>query len=759
MWQMKRNEFDFSKALVEESLFTVGNGYLGIRGSFEEGYGSDEIRSIKGSYINGLYDRIPIVYGEYAYGFPLVQDKQPRTIDTQNCEIYLDGEMVNLSNNQHSNYERILDFKAGVSTRKYHYKTELGKTAKIEFIRLASLWVKNIFIYKIDIEYDGEIELRCNIFTDLKNYGDLSDPRVHSQDEKLMNTIFIKSDANKIHCLMQTSNTKIHQATIVDYRLVSDISYEIHHEIYNQTAITAIKSAQSMSLEKHCYFTDEIRFENPYDEAVSLSEKYANTSFSEFLSKQADFLSGFWSHSDVKIDSNDDVQTSIRFHIYQLLQSTGSDKYSNISAKGVSGEGYNGHYFWDTEIFVLPLLQMTQPLMARSLLEYRYNILPFAKRRAIELGHNKGAAYPWRTISGEECSGYFPAGTAQYHINADIAFSFIQYHQFNADYEFLVQMGAEVIIETGRIWLEIGNYHKDQFKINSITGPDEYTAMVNNNYYTNLLAKYHLKFASGLFDEFATVKSENLKTAFEKLCTRIGFNKKEALRMKEASNAMYLPYDKKLGIFAQDDSFLKKPMWPFLEKDESLYPLLLHYHPLTLYRHQVIKQADTVLAHFLLENGIDESSIKATFDYYEKITTHDSSLSSCIYGIMASRCGYYEKAYDYFKESIELDIENTHSNTKDGLHMANCAGAVLSVINGFSGFRISPNGISFRPYLPRHWKSYSYKIKYLNREIEVSISDKIKFTLLSGEAVAIKVWESSMELIDILIFDRKKDIP
>ncbi|HKL10271.1 MAG TPA: glycosyl hydrolase family 65 protein [Clostridia bacterium] len=758
MWQMKKNELDLSKVLVEESLFTLGNGYLGIRGSFEEGYGSDEICSNNASYINGLYDRVPISYGEYAYGFPLVQDKQPRIVDTQNCQIYLDGERVNLSNGQHSNYERILDFKAGVSTRKYHYETTIGKSAKISFIRLASLWVKNIFIYKIDVEYDGDIELRCSVCTDIKNSGYISDPRVHAQDVKLLNNIFLKSKANKIHCLMQTLKTKIHQATVIDHRVVSNTPYEINHEIDGQTAITSIKSTQSMSLEKHCYFTDGIRFIDPYDEAVSLSQKYADTPFKEFLSAQADFLAEFWSHSDVKIDSNDDIQTSIRFNIYQLLQSVGPDKYSNISAKGLSGEGYNGHYFWDTEIYVLPFLQMTQPHMARSLLEYRYNTLPFAKNRAMELGHNKGAAYPWRTISGEECSAYFPAGTAQYHINADIAFAFIQYHQFNADYDFLAKMGAEAIIETARIWLEIGNFSNDQFMINSVTGPDEYTAIVNNNYYTNLLAKYHLKFASKLFDEFKTVKTESLKTAFEKLCMRISFTKKEALHMKEASDAMCLPYDKELGIFEQDDSFLKKAMWPFSETDKSHYPLLLHYHPLTIYRHQVIKQADTVLAHFLLEDGIDEASIKASFDYYEKITTHDSSLSACIYGIMASRCGYLEKAYDYFKESINLDIKNTHSNTKDGLHMANCAGAVLSIINGFSGFRISQRGISFRPYLPKNWKSYSFKIKYLNREIEVSVSDNIKFTLLSGEPIPITVWGKSIKLKDQLIFDKKKDI-
>ncbi len=759
MWQMRRNKLDLSKLLVEESLFTVGNGYLGVRGSFEESYGSDEIHSIKGSYINGLYDRVPIVYGEYAYGFPLVQDKQPRIVDTQNCEIYLDNEKVNLSNNQHFDYERILDFQAGMSSRKYKYKTRLSKIAKIKFVRLASLWVKNIFIYKIDVEYDGEIELRCGINADVKNYGDVFDPRVGASNETLLENIFLISESNRIHCLMQTSNTQIHQSTIIDYNVASNHTYELTHEINNLNANTIIKSTESISLEKRCYFTDGLRFDNPYDESVKLAQKYTNTSFKEFLSKQSDFLSEFWSHSDITIESNDDTQMSIRFLIYQLLQSTGSDKYSNISAKGVSGEGYNGHYFWDTEIFVLPLLQMTQPRMAKSLLEYRYNILPFAKRRAKELGHDKGVSYPWRTISGQESSGYFPAGTAQYHINADIAFAFIQYHQFNADHEFLVQMGAEVIIETARIWLEIGNYHNKQFMINSVTGPDEYTAIVNNNYYTNLLAKYHLNFASELFNEFATLKSQNLKTAFQELCMRISFDKNEALRMKEASNAMYLPYDEELGIIAQDDSFLNKPMWPFSEKNKSLYPLLLHYHPLTIYRHQVLKQADTVLAHYLLENDIDESLIKATFDYYEKITTNDSSLSSCIYGIMASRCGYYEKAYAYFKESTQLDIENTHLNTKDGLHMANCAGAVLNVISGFSGFRISPNGISFRPYLPRRWKSYSYKIQYLNREIEVSISNNIQFTLLSGKPISIKVWNQSIELKNMLIFDNKKGIP
>ncbi len=755
MWQIKRNKLDISKVLVEESLFTVGNGYIGVRGSFEEGYGSGDIRPVGGSYINGLYDRVPISYGEYAHGFPLVQDKQPRMADTQSCEILLDGERVDLASGRHFDYERSLDFKRGISTRKYHYKTELGKTAKIEFIRLASFWVKNIFIYKINIEYDGEIELRCSVCADVKNCGEGSDPRMSPREAKLMDNIFLKQKSGKIHCLMKTSNTNIRQATVVDYRILSDTPGSIRHDIDRWAATTTIEGMLSISMEKRCFFTDGIRFSDPYDECVRLSEEYSETSFEKFLSAQADFLSAFWSRSDIKIDSDDGVQTAVRFNLFQILQSAGPDRHSNISAKGLSGEGYSGHYFWDTEIYILPLLQMTQPGMARSLLGYRFMTLPHAKRRALELGHCRGASYPWRTISGEECSGYFPAGTAQYHINADIAHSFIQYHQFNADYDFLASKGAEVIIETARIWLEIGNFHKGRFVVNSVTGPDEYTAIVNNNYYTNLMARYHLGFASALFDEFENIENETAKASFEGLCNRIGFDKEEALRMKKASDEMHLPYDEELGIFAQDDSFLSKPMWPFSEKSKSLSPLLLHYHPLTIYRHQVLKQADAVLAHFLLEEDIDEPSMIATFDYYEKITTHDSSLSSCVYGIMASRCGYFEKAYDYFTESINLDIEDTQSNTKDGLHMANCAGAVLSVINGFSGFRIGPKGISFRPYLPKNWKSYSFMIKYLGREINVSVSAVIKFTLLSGDPLPIRVWGKSVELKDVLLVDNE----
>ncbi len=753
MWRLERNAFIKDNLLVEESLFTSANGYLGVRGCFEEGYGLPDISSIRGSYINGLYDRVPITHAESAFGFPHIGDKQPRILDTQQCEVYLDGEKVLLSTEQFSNYSRTLDYKTGVSMRTFDFYTSNGKRAKLSFERLASFWIKNHFLYRISVEYDGLIQLGVFVDAGIENFTDKDDPRVATSHAKLMQCKELKFEGNRVSCLMETSSSKIAQATVVDYRVTGTDNYQITHTRIDNQIMTAIKANSSIVLEKVCTYTDQLRFENCYESAILLADKAVNYSFDTFLLHQAAYLDAFWEHSDIMIEGNAKHQSAIRFMLFQLLQSTGSDEFSNVSAKGLSGEGYEGHYFWDTEIYILPLLQMTEPVLAKNLLTYRYHILPFAKQRAFELGHKKGAAYPWRTISGIECSGYFPAGTAQYHINADIAYAFIQYYLFNNDIDFLAEMGAEVIYETARIWLEIGNYHDGVFMINSVTGPDEYTAIVNNNYYTNAMAKYHLHWAEAFYRILSASDKPDIVAMHTRLCERIGLDEHEILAMRDVSEAMFLPFDATHMINPQDDAFLQKPIWPF---EDSKYPLLLYYHPLTIYRHQVLKQADTVLAHFLLEAYTTETVIKNSYHYYEALTTHDSSLSACVHGIMASRIGETDKAFHYFEESIELDLENTHGNTKDGLHMANIAGTALSVISGFSGFRISETGISFRPECPSQWQSYQYRIRYRDREIEVTVGAKTTIRLLSGMPFDLKVWDLNYTLVDVLVFSNDR---
>jgi alpha,alpha-trehalose phosphorylase len=546
--------------------------------------------------------------------------------------------------------------------------------------------------------------------------------------------------------VLRTKTTGIDQATVISHLVESEHDYKITSVVKNNRVETIIKGSGKIVLEKKAVFTDGIRFESPLNLAEELSLSYRDWRYKDFKKDQIRVLDQYWTESDIVIEGNPRDQMALRFKLFHLLQSVGKDSFSNISAKGLSGEGYEGHYFWDTEIYVLPVLMFNQHEKAKELLSYRYRILPEARDRAKMLGHLRGAAYPWRTISGIECSGYFPAGTAQYHINADIAYAFIQYHLYTGDWSFIVAKGAEVILETARTWLEIGHHHKGAFQIHDVTGPDEYTAIVNNNYYTNAMAKYHLYWANKIYEELVGMTDSTLKASALEMLERIGFKNEEAQAMAFASEKMMLPFDEELNLYAQDDSFLSKPVWPFGNEAFSKRPLLLHYHPLTIYRHQVLKQADTVLAHFMLEDYADKVHIKNAYNYYEKLTTHDSSLSSCAYGIMASKCGMDDKAYDYFIKTINLDLEDTHKNTKDGLHMANIAGTALSVVAGFAGFRIKEQGMFFEPTCPSRWTGYKFKIHYQSRWLSIKVDRFITITLISGDPIPVYIGEKTYYL-------------
>lgn len=753
MWQLRSNELNKERLIVEESLFSIGNGYIGARGCFEE---APELLSgtIRGSYINGYYDRVPVLYSESAYGFPSIQDKQPRIMDTQTALVLLDGEKVEPHGARLRDYYRILDLQKGFTERGYIYRTAAGKEAKVQFKRLASFVERNIFCYEISVQYDGEIQIVSLLDADVSNHSDAKDPRVASGHAKLLETQQMFVEGSTAFCKVKTITTEISLLSRVEHEAMSNQEFipVTLHQVREHSITTTVNAKGQLRLQKKCIFVDGIRCSDIYNEALEISNIYQKHSFQDLLQLQQRYLDEFWEKSDIEVYGNQVIQEAVRFQLFQLLQSVGKDEISNISAKGLSGEGYEGHYFWDTEIYVLPLFQMTQPEIAKQLLSYRYHILPQAKARALELGHKKGAAYPWRTISGIECSSYFPAGTAQYHINADIAYGFIQYFLYHKDYAFMMKAAAEVILETARIWLEIGHWYKGAYHIDNVTGPDEYSAVVNNNYYTNVMAKYHLYWAHKLYD----ILMEHNEAEFTVLCNRIGLSMDEVAEMKRASDAMYLPYDEELGINAQDDSFLRKAVWDFEATSEEQYPLLLHFHPLTIYRYQVLKQADTVLAHFLLEQYADKAVIKRSFDYYEKITTHDSSLSSCIYGIMAAKCGYVDKSYQYFMKSVRLDIADEHGNTKDGLHMANLAGSCLGIINGFAGFRMTADYISIAPIVPKEFNGYRFKLCIADAWIEIKVAEDICIRLLQGEPVKLRVYEEEHLLDGILRLERKQ---
>lgn len=747
-WAIKRNDLTQQELLNLESLFSLGNGYLGVRGNFEEGY-SDDLTSIRGTYQNAFHDVTEITYGEKLHAFPEKQQKLLNIIDAQTIHLYFgdEEEHFSLFNGEIISYERNLCLDQGFTERLIHYRSPTGKEIKLHFRRLVSFTTRELFAIDIRIEpvnYTGRVKVVSTVNGDISNYANPQDPRVSTGHSKRLTVAKVGQQEQFVYVEDKTYVSNLSTACITRH----DISTN-HEEVVQTTDKLAevtfsFELSEPVHVTKFNVYTDTLRHnERLVEKGIELQKRISLQTFDQFLEEQKAYLDEFWKTADIIIKGDEYVQEGIRFNLYQLLQSVGRDKFSNIAAKGLSGEGYEGHYFWDTEIYMFPVFLMTKPDIAKQLLIYRYSILDGARQRAKEMGHSKGALFPWRTISGTECSAFFPAGTAQYHISADIAYSYIQYYLATNDDEFMINYGAELLFETARLWEDTGHYYEGQFRIDDVTGPDEYTCLVNNNYYTNVMAKHNLKWAAKAYKILKDIDPNSLN----ELTDRLDLERSEIQNWEKAAANMYLPYDKKLGINPQDDTFLKKAMWDFENTPEENYPLLLHYHPLALYRYQVCKQADTVLAHLLLEDEQDIETIRKSYDYYEKITTHDSSLSSAVYSIMASKVGYYEKAYDYFIETARLDLDNTHGNTKDGLHMANMGGTWISIIYGFGGLRLKDTGLSLAPIIPTKWMGYTFRLQYLGRELSIEITKvSVKIVLDRGNDLQITIYGKEVSL-------------
>jgi alpha,alpha-trehalose phosphorylase len=738
-WIIRDNSLNEEDLLKNESIFNVSNGYIGIRGNFEEGY-LKNYPTIRGTYINAFFEEAPIEYGEKAYAFPETMEKIVNITDAQNINILINGERFSLFNGTLKSLNRYLDMETGCYVRDIWWVSPMGKELKIKITRIASLKYLELFAIHYEIEkinFSDEVIIESEINGDVTNFTDESDPRVAAGHANILSVKSIVAQKDIIQVVSVTENSKISVAVTTKHSL--SVNYEVELLETDKTVKVIFKTEQGKNIiefTKYNVYTDSRRYKNIESQGIDIVEKISCEAFDQLLEKQRAYLKQFWSLADINILGDEKLELGLRYNLFQLLQAVGKDDKSNISAKGLSGEGYEGHYFWDTEIYILPFFTLCYPKLAKGLLKYRYTILDSARQRAREMGHKKGAAYPWRTITGKECSSYFPAGTAQYHINADIAYSYIQYYLATGDIGFIKEYGAEVVFETARIWLEIGHFHKGQFKIDAVTGPDEYTAVVNNNYYTNVMAKYNLKWASKLYYELLGKDPELLKN----LCNKISLTQVEIEGFVCAYKNMYMPYDEELKINAQDDSFLAKAVWDFENTPKEKYPLLLNFHPLTIYRYQVLKQADTVLAHFLVEDESDDQTIKNSYDYYEKITTHDSSLSCAAYSIMASKIGYIEKAYDYFIETARLDLDDTHENTKDGVHTANMGGTWMAIVYGFAGLRIKEDYVSLKPKLPENWKGLKFKFLYKDADIKVDVKkDKTEITVKCHDPINLKV--------------------
>jgi trehalose/maltose hydrolase-like predicted phosphorylase len=746
-WEIIETEFKPENNYRNESIFALGNGYIGMRGNFEEGYWGPPGTGLEGNYLNGFYESEIIKYPEIAYGFAEKSQTMLNVTNGKIIRLYLEDEAFGLFSGKIIEYRRILNLKTGSLERTIVWRSPEGRETKIEITRLVAFKNKHLgaISYRVTpLNFSGSIRLVSALNGDVTNLTAGADPRLGSGLQGRVLSIENQVAEQGFGSLQQqTQHSGLALVCAMKNHIETDYEYHLESNITDTTvSVTYTVNAEQ---QKPIQFYKYLSYVTSQDYApTELLEKAKAVvihgeqhGFENLQAEQADYLADFWDDADIVIKGDALLQQGVRFNMFHLLQSAGSDGKTNIAAKGLTGEGYEGHYFWDTEMYVVPFFLHIHPKISRKLLEHRYSILEQAKQRARQMSHPKGALFAWRTINGEECSAYFPAGTAQFHINADIAFAIKRYIDATGDHSFMIEYGAEILFETARFWVDYGDFiprKGGKFCINGVTGPDEYTAVVDNNCYTNLMAKENLQNAY----DAAQWMQRNATDQYQQLVVKIGLGEQEQEQWKRAADEMYIPYDDALGIYKQDDSFLDKAPWDFANTPPENYPLLMHYHPLVIYRHQVCKQADFVLALFLLGHKFTQEEKKRSFDFYEKVTTHDSSLSTCIFSIIASEIGYVDRAYQYFMNTARMDLDDFYGNVKDGVHIANMAGTWMCVVNGFGGMRTHADTLSLSPYLPAAWDEYTFKVNYKGCTLKVTVNkSQITYELLKGSQLEI----------------------
>jgi alpha,alpha-trehalose phosphorylase len=751
-WRLVERRF-YPRFLAEtETFFSTSNGYLGIRGTFEEGRPIYE----SGTFVNGFYESWPIVYGEEAYGFARHGQTIVNVTDASVIRLYVDDEPFFLPTANLLHFERALDMRQGTLDREILWETPAGKRVAIRSSRLVSFAHRHVAAIRYEVTVENAsapVVISSDVSYEHRADDESSgDPRrAQGFRGRPLDARVHRARDGRILLGHQTHHSGMSLSCAVEHAIETacQLTSETTCEPDRSRLVLSAAAEPGLPIRLVKYIAYHTSRSAPAEELCERSERtlqrVAAAGFERLRTEQREFLDAFWERSDVQLVPDPDagearsaayLDQAIRFNLFHVLQASGRAEGVGVAAKGLTGEGYEGHYFWDTEVYVLPFLTYTSPHIARNLLRFRFSFLDKARERAREV-NQRGALFPWRTINGDEASAYYAAGTAQYHINADIAYALRKYTLATGDEEFLAQHGAEVLVETARLWRDLGFYAEENgglFSLAGVTGPDEYNTVVNNNVYTNLMARENLWYAAETIRRLQEERPEH----FAALVHHTNLAPEEVEAWQEAADRMFLPYDDKRGIHLQDDEFLEKKPWDFDNTPRDKYPLLLHYHPLVIYRHQVVKQADVVLAMFLLGDEFTPEQKKRNFDFYDPLTTGDSSLSACIQSILASEIGYPGKALEYARYAALMDLADVGGNVKDGCHIASMGGTWMVIVNGFAGFRDYDGQFSFRPRPPRQMKRIRFPLTLRGQRVAVDITHKeATYTLLEGTGISI----------------------
>ncbi|MEV8047136.1 glycoside hydrolase family 65 protein [Streptomyces griseoluteus] len=737
-WHVRETGLDMGLLAQSESIFALSNGHLGWRGNLDEG----DPHGLPGCYLNGVYETYPLPYAEAGYGFPESGQTAINVTNGKLLRLLVDDEPLDLLSGRLRTHERVLDLRAGLLDRVCEWTSPAGKTVRIRSTRLVSFTQRSIAAIAYEVEaLDSEVSLvvQSELVANEQLPAMTGDPRVASILESPLRAEDHSAQGTRVRLIHRTRATGLRVAVAADHDTHGPpgirTTVESSADMGRFSIMAVLSPGETLRVEKFVSYGWSAARSLPAmrDQVDAALAGSRNIGWQGLVDQQRGFLDDFWTHADVEIEGDPRIQQAVRFALFHVLQAAARAEQRAIPAKGLTGSGYDGHAFWDSEVFVLPLLTLVHPRCVANALRWRQDTLPAARARAREFGL-RGATFPWRTIAGEECSGYWPAGTAAFHINADIAHAVTDYVSATDDSEFERDTGVELLVETARLWISLGHYDsRGRFHLDGVTGPDEYSAIANDNVYTNLLAQKNL---------LSAVRAVG---RHKQQCVSLGVEEDEISAWQEAARAMAVPYNAELGVHEQSCGFTRQERWNFSATTPDQYPLMLYFPYFELYKKQVVKQADLVLAMYLRGDFFDKGQKARSFAYYEPLTVRDSSLSACVQAVLAAEVGHLRLAYDYLREAAFMDLYDVEKNTRDGLHIASLAGSWISLVAGFGGLRQHEESLHLAPRLPEHLTRLSFSLRVRRRCLRVSISHSdVKYSLIYGDPLEIWHYEEPL---------------
>jgi alpha,alpha-trehalose phosphorylase len=730
-WAVRETHLDLDVLAQSESVFALANGHIGLRANLDEG----EPFALPGTYLNSFYELRPLPYAEAGYSYPESGQTIVNVTNGKIIRLLVDDEPFDVRYGRLLAHERTLDLRAGTLERRVEWESPAGATVRVHTTRIVSLAQRSVAAILHEVEPLGQplrVVVQSELVANEPSPAVAADPRAAAVLEAPLVSEEHFDRNTRVVLVHSTRRSELRMAAGMDHLVDgperTEAAAESGPDVGRVTVATQLAEGERLRVIKFLAYGWSSQRSTPAvrDQVVAALTAARHTGWDGLLSEQRDYLDEFWACADVELEGDIELQQAVRFALFHTLQAGARAEQRAIAAKGLTGPGYDGHTFWDTERFVLPVLTYTAPQAARDALRWRHATLDLARERATQLGL-AGAAFPWRTIRGQECSGYWPAGTAAFHISANIADAVERYRQAADDEEFECETGLELLVETARLWRSLGHHDAEgRFRIDGVTGPDEYSAIADNNVYTNLMAQRNLRAAAD-----AVARHPRHAAAFSA-------DLEEAAAWRDAAEDMVIPWAEALGVHPQAEGFTSHQMWDFANTRPEQYPLLLHFPYFDLYRKQVLKQADLVLALHWRGDAFSDAEKARDFAYYEALTVRDSSLSACTQAVIAAEVGHLELAYDYFGEAALMDLHDLEHNTRDGVHIASLAGAWLAAVAGFGGMRDHDGRLTFAPRLPARLQRLAFRLLFRGRRLRVEVDrTQATYTVLDGKGLEI----------------------